>query len=91
MITTHYIASLYRIKVYYLVAADGIKLVVLKWHFSHISLSEADILQISCLLHGSPQHSFIHLQPCHLAYILTQSNSEIASTTTCATIHESKI
>ena len=65
----------------YLIAANTIKLVILKWHFSDVSLGEADILQSSCLLHGSPQHSFIHLQPCHLTNILTKSNCIVTSTT----------
>ena len=84
-----YTRHIYGLAMIYLVAADAIKLVVGKWHFSDISLSEADILQSSCLLHGSPQHSFIHLQPCHLANILTESNSIVTSTTTCR--RESKI
>ena len=65
----------------YLIAAYTIKLVILKWHFSDVSLSETDILQSSRLLHGSPQHSFIHLQPCHLTNIPTERNSEVTSTT----------
>ena len=69
------------------IAADGIKVVIRKWHFSDVSLSEADILQSSCLLHGSPQYSFIHLHPCHLANILTKSNG-VTTTTTTYTHHK---